>query len=238
MIYTKKQIISASMVDTKANLSVIGAFQVIQDAITELTGQLKIDGMTLNEKYNAFWVFAKTRVKFLKEIAWNNEIAISSYISFISLAKMNIDVEIKNKNDEVVIYSRTEICALDMETQRIRKLSTVGVDETMLSDKQTMEIIFTKFEGNDLPQIDNVKIKYTNIDFSHHTNNLEYIRFIMNTYSVAEIERKQIKEMEVIYANQSFENDVLDIFKANFADKDLIVIEKSEKPVIKCEIIF
>lgn len=234
----KNQIVSASMTDTKANLSVIGTFQVIQDAITELTGKLNIDGATLKEKYNALWVFTKTRAKFIKTISWNEEITIDTFISFISVAKMNVDIEVKNQNGEVVLCSKTEMCALDIDTQRIRKLSTVGVDKSMLSNNKANEIVFTKFDGNNLPLVDSVKIKYSNIDFSHHTNNLEYIRLIMDTYSVAEVEQRQIKEVEIIYANQSFENDILDIHKASFDNKELIVLEKDEKTIVKCEIVY
>ena len=238
MIYSNEQIVRASIVDTKANLSILGTYQIIQDAITELTGQYNIDNLSLKEKYNAFWVFTKTRIKFIKKLQWNEQIIVNSFISFISTAKINIDVEIIDKNNEIAVYSKTELCALDIGTQRIRKLSTVGIDESMLEDKHPVEIVFTKFVENDLPLIDKVKIKYTNIDFSHHTNNLEYIRIIMNTYSVAQVENKEIKEMEIIYSNQSFENDILDIRKASFEDKDLIILEKNSQPVVKCEITF
>ena len=108
----------------------------------------------------------------------------------------------------------------------------------MLEDKHPVEIVFAKFFDNDLPVVDNVKIKYTNIDFSHHTNNLEYIRMIMNTYSVAQIENKEIKEIEIIYSNQSFENDILDIKKASFENKDHIILEKNSQIIVKCEIVF
>ena len=68
MILNKKQTISAFMTDTNSNLSIVGSFQIIQDAITELTGLLKIDGITAKEQYNSMWVFTKTVVKFYKNI--------------------------------------------------------------------------------------------------------------------------------------------------------------------------
>ncbi len=234
----KKQIISASMLAADGNLSKIGCFQIIQDAITELMGELNIDGFTVKEKYNAFWVFTKTRVRFIKKVNWKDEITISSFISLISVAKMHIDVEIKNKFGDVAFHSRTELCALGIDSQRIMKLSLLGVDNTMLENKKPLDIVFTRFDGKDLPIIGNIQIKYTNIDYSRHTNNLEYVRLIMNSYSVKEMDEKQIKEMEIIYCSQSYENDVLDIRKASLPDKDLIVIEKDLKPVVKCEIIY
>ena len=238
MIYSSNQSVRASMADTKANLSILGTFQIIQDAITELTGQYDVDNVSLKKNYNAFWVFTKTKIKFFKKIQWSERITVNSFISFISTVKINIDVEIINKDNEIAAYSKTELCALDKATQKIRKLSTVGIEDTMLEDKQSVEIEFSKFIEKDLPVVDRVKIKYTNIDFSHHTNNLEYVRVIMNTYSVEQIENKDIKEIEIIYLNQSFENDVLDVKKANSDYKDLIVLEKESRPVVKCEIVF
>lgn len=43
-----------------------------------------------------------------------------------------------------------------------------------------------------------------NIDYVHHTNNIEYIIFLMNTFTVEELEKKPIKEMEINYASQSY----------------------------------
>lgn len=60
----------------------------------------------------------------------------------------------------------------------------------------------------------------------------------MNTYSVEEMENKVVKEMEVVYASQSYENDILDVKKAACGARDLIVLEKDGKAVIKCEIVF
>ena len=239
MAFNKNQKVSISMVSTDGNLSTVGSFQIIQDAVTELAGMLKIDGGTLRDKYNALWVFTKTRAKFVKKVGWNKDIAIISYISFISNAKIHINVVIKDDKGEVALFSKTEMCALDIETQRIRKTSTVGVEASMLeSIDGAIETEFTKFTEIDLPTVDRVKVKSTNIDFSHHTNNSEYIRLVMDTYSVEKIESKAIKEFEITYANQSFENDILDIKKASFDGIDLVVIEKNEQPVVKCEIVF
>lgn len=238
MILTKKQNVSAIMVGTNANLSLIGSFQIIEDAITELMGLLKTDGITAKEKYKAMWVYSKTRIRFFKNIKWNNEVSIKSFISHISIAKINVDVVVKDNKEDIVLYSRTELCALDIDTQRIRKVATVGIEQSMLEDCETKDIEFAKFEMVDLPNIEKVRVKSSNIDFLHHTNNIEYIRFILDTYSVSEIERKPIKEFEIIYANQSFENDILDIRKINLNNKHLITIEKDGKVVVKSEIVF
>lgn len=238
MIFEKRQVVNSSMSDTMGELSIIGSFQIVQDAITELMGQLKIDGFTAKEKYNAIWVYTKTRIKFFNKIKWNKNISVSCYISYISLVKMNLDVEVKDDFGQVIFHSRTEICALDLDTARIRKVSTVGVTQDMQECCAPIEINFAKFTDCDMPIVEQVRVRSTNIDFFHHTNNLEYIRLILNTYTVHELENKAIKEIEIAYVNQSFENDLLNVKKSSFADKDLIIIEKDDKIIVKCEILY
>ena len=238
MVYTKNQRVSASMSCSDECLSTFGIFQIIEDSLTELTGELKIDGIIEKEKYNAFWVFTKTRVKIFKKFKWNEEFSVACFISSKSLAKIYFDVVAKNLKNELAFYARVEACALDYSSQRIRKLTTVGVDEQMLAETPPMEVEFCKFDYANLPTIEQVKVRSTNIDMSHHTNNLEYLRFILNTYSVKELEQRKIAEIEIIYASQSFENDLLNVKKLATNNKDVIVLEKEDKPVVKCEILF
>ena len=238
MKLVKKEKLGVSMAGSDLHLSKIGAFQIIEDAITEFMGDINIDTVTLMQTYNAFWVMAKTRVKFLKQLSWLDEYTITAFISSISLAKMYEDIKVCDKDGDVIFYARVELCALDLGTQRIRKITTVGVNETMLSTEGVEEITFGKFLNFDLPLVEQVKIRSTNIDRLHHTNNVEYIRFILNTYSVEELETKNIKEMEIVYSGQSYENNTLDILKASNKDNDLIVLQMNGKPIIKCEIVF
>ena len=237
MIFEKQQIVNSSVTDTLGDLSIIGSFQIVQDAITELMGCLKTDGFTAKEKYNAIWVYTKMRIKFFRKIKWNENISIKCFISFISLVKMNLDVEVKDRAGQTVFYSRTEICALDLDTARIRKVATVGITPDM-QESTPIEINFAKFADCDMPLVERVRVRSTNIDLFHHTNNLEYIRLLLNTYTVRELENKEIKEIEIAYINQSFENDLLDIKKSSFVDKDLLIIEKDEKIIVKCEILY
>lgn len=234
----KVQKVSSCLLNSKSRLSVVGTFQVIQDALTELMGTLKIDGITARREYNAFWVFAKTKVKFFKSFEWNDEMFISAYVSSKTLVKLMLNVEIKDKSGNMAICAKTELCPLDADTFGVRKLDSVGVRDDMISNAQTADIEFNRIDEDNLQDLGSVQIKSTNIDFCHHTNNEEYVRLIMNTYSVREMEENPPREMQVVYVSQSFENDILNIKKASKEKKDVFVLEKDEKAVVKCEIIF
>ena len=225
------------MTDPLANLSVIGCFQIAEETVTELMGKLKIDGITVKKAYNAVWVFAKSKLKVLSNIAWNEQYTVVGFISKVTRVSIDIDVEIKNESDEICAYLRMELCALDLQSGKIRRVSTVGVDDSIQAEAPEIDLSFSKFDAENLPEVAQVKIKYTNIDFAGHTNNKEYIRFILNTYSVRELEERPIKEMDIVYVNQTYENDILTVQKNSDKDRDIIAIQKDGNYIVKSEIV-
>lgn len=233
----KHQKVGSSIADPLANLSVMGIFQIAEEAVTELMGELKIDDIVAKREYDAVWVFAKSKTEIYKNIVWNEDYAVNCFISKITRASICIDVGIKNKTDELCSYTKVELCALDLQSGRIRKVSTVGVDDSTETHIPLADISFTKFDSEGLPEADKVKVKYTNIDFAGHTNNKEYIRFMLNTYSAQELQERPIQEIKVEYINQSFENDVLTVHKGRFNNKDILEVRKKDKTIVKCEIV-
>lgn len=237
MIYRKSGFVSSDMIDAGTNLSVIGAFHLAENGVTELMSELKIDGITAKKLYDAFWVFTKNRIKFLKPIPWGERFTVESFITSYSLVKLYIETAIKDSHGEIAAYSKAELCALDLQTGKIRKTSTVGMDDGFVKETPLIELNFTKFTDGDLKQVDSVKVRSTNIDFSRHTNNVEYLRFLLNAYSVDELLKNPVKEIEVNYVNQSYENDELQIYKSANGNQDILTVKKADTTIIKCEIL-
>lgn len=228
----KKQKASAGLIDFTANLSVTGIFQIVEDAVTEHMGELNIDGITVKRLYNAVWVFTKNRLKLIKDIGWGEEFTAEAFVSSVTKATIIIDVAVKNSAGEICAYSRVEMCPLDIETGRIKRVETVGC-ENLPCENSDMELMFDKFATAELPEIESVKVRNTNIDFARHTNNKEYVRFILNTFSVKELEISPVKELEVVYAGQTFEGDIISVC----GNGGLYELKKDGKCVVKCKIV-
>ncbi|MCH5157112.1 MAG: hypothetical protein J1G02_04470 [Clostridiales bacterium] len=238
MVYKKQQMVGSTQVGADAKLSTMGLFGVVETAITEGMGALKIDGLTVRRLYNAFWVFTKNRIEILGGLYWGEIFYVESFISDISSAKLVVDTAIKNMQGEPVAYSSCEMCALDVTTGRIRRTSTVGVNENFVVEPSQRKIEFAKIDDTDLPIVETVTVRSTNIDFSQHCNNVEYLRFIFNTYTVEEILKRPIREIEVCYVNQSYEGDTLTVHKQSCERHDILSVKKDGNTVIKCAIIF
>lgn len=236
----KQRRVNASISDAQANLSVLGVFQIVQDAVTEMMGRLKIDGLTVKNEYNAFWAFTRNKTKIFKYAPWNDDnLTVTAFISIITRATISVDVSIKDIGGELCAYSRIEMCALDISTMRIRKVESVGVTERITTEPAEIDISFTKPESTTaMKEVDSVQVRSTNIDMSQHTNNVEYIRFILNTYSVKQLKDRPIRESEIQYVNQSYENDILSVFKASEYNKDSFLIKSKDNDIVRCEVTF
>lgn len=237
MKFVKHQKVGSAITDAMGNLSVLGIFQLAEEAATELMGEMNLDSVTTKKTYNAAWIFTKSKVEIYHQIAWNEECTVVCFVSGRTHASVSIDVGIKNKSDELCAYSRMEMFALDLQSGRLRRLSTVGMDDSLETEAPLAEISFTRFDAENLPEVDQVKVRYTNIDLVRHTNNKEYIRWMLNTYSVRDLETRPIRVMEIVYINQSFENDVLTIRKGSVQDGEILAVQKEDKLIAKCAIV-
>ena len=161
----KVQKLPASLCDAEVRLSVVGAFQIVEDMVTELMGAMKIDGVTCMREYGAMWVFVRNRIEFLQPIAWMEEYTAESFISSFSNVKLLIDTVLKKQNGTIALASRLELCAVDLETQKIRKSSTVGLGETTPAEKSEIDIVFSREKYHPAELLEEICSRSSDIDY-------------------------------------------------------------------------
>ena len=230
----KKDKLQYSLCDANADLSMLGAFQLIEDANTEMMGMLKLDGETCLREYGGMWVYVRNHIELYNKIHWMDEYVIECYISSIGGVKLKIDTVIKTRG-KIAVASRTELCALDKETNRIRRANTVGVDEKVVAEIPENDIVFDNFKCVPSELVDNVVVHSSDIDFNHHTNNIAYVRYISNQYDVKELTTMPVNAIEIQYVNQTFEGDKLEIYRCS---DNAFSVQSNGKTVVNCIIRF
>lgn len=219
-----------SMCDTAANLSALGAFHMVEDAITELFGLLRLDGEVCVKEYDGMWIYARNRIEIRHPVHWMDEFILECYISSIGGAKIIVDTVIKSKN-HIAVASRAELCAIDRQTSRVRRANTVGVDDTITAENPEIDIKFNKDTFVPSQIIDSVVVRSSDIDFYHHTNNIAYVRYLVNQFTMQEQRQKPLTEIEIRYVNQTFEGDKLDIYRCS---ENCFTIQNGDKSVVNC----
>ena len=225
--------VSASVCDAEARLSLLGAVCMVQDYVSEFYGNNSIDQTSLRKNYNAMWVFTKNRIRFFRPIMWNEELEIECFVSSLTNAKMVVDT-IFYSNGERVLYSQIENCMIDLSTQKIRRIEGV-FPEGFTPDQSSMEGGFFRLDKLEYLEEERIKIRSTSIDYCKHTNNTEYVRFILNSFSVAELSAPILK-FEIHYLAQTHEGDELTLAKQKIENRTFVLLTKDGKKVAECVI--
>jgi len=235
MIYKKNSYVSGSMCDCMTKLSILAADGIVENAVTELMGDLEIDGIVAIEKYNAMWLFVKNSISFIRRPEWREEFCVRSFISNCKGVKLDIDTEIKSPEGELLVTARTELAAIDLESKRIRKVDTVGCTEEMVHPGDEI-IVFSRFPKFESESNTQITVRSTDIDYCFHTNNIQYIRFMLDTYNTDWFKTHDPALIEVHYLGQSFEGETLDIGRMHTEAGDLFSIKRDGIEVTSCMI--
>ena len=233
----KKEKLPASFCGADVKLSAIGAFTIVEDMVTELMGDLRIDGVTCMREYGAMWVFVRNRIEIPCRLEWMEEYTATSYISSFSKIRLYIDTVLQKADGTVALASRLELCALDLETGKIRKANTVGVGDDTPPEEPLADLAYSREKPAKEQLIDEVTVRSTDIDYCYHTNNISYVRFFMNQYSTEELVEKPVRAIEVQYASQTHEGDSLKIYRCSAEESEAYTIEKDGEKVVSCMIV-
>lgn len=234
-----RQTIGAGACDPSGRLSLVGALTLIEDAVTATMAKLELDGFTVRRKYGALMVFSKNHLKFLQDLNWQDKITVECFFSSCSVARLNADVCVK-KNGKIAMYARTEICAVDAVNGRIRRMEAVGVKQQVKVVCAPYDLVWNAMDGEGKLK-DTVTVRTGNIDYAGHTNNVEYIRLLLDTLSLEEWRTMAPKELQVTYLNQSFLGDVLSIYATDNlllenTHERIYTIRKDQQDVLRCVI--
>ena len=233
MRLVKKDRLAASSCGADVKLSVEGAFRIVEDMVTELMGDQHIDGVTCMREYGGMWVFVRNRIEMPQPLAWMDEYTATSYISSFSKIRLYIDTVIQKADGSIALKSRLELCAVDLETGKIRKSESVGVGEKTPAEEPMFEIAYTKEKPvrGDLANV--VTVRSADIDYCHHTNNIAYVRYFINQIAVDDLIERPVKAIEVQYAAQTHEGDRLGVYRCT-SENEAFIIEKDSTKVVSC----
>ena len=233
MRLVKKDRLAASSCGADVKLSVEGAFRIVEDMVTELMGDQHIDGVTCMREYGGMWVFVRNRIEMPQQLAWMDEYTATSYISSFSKIRLYIDTVLQKADGSIALRSRLELCAVDLETGKIRKSETVGVGEKTPAEEPLFEIAYSKEKPVRGELIDEVTVRSADIDYCHHTNNVAYVRYFVDQTGVDDLIEHPVKAIEVQYAAQTYEGDRLSVYRCD-SENEAYVIEKDGSKVVSC----
>lgn len=239
LIFTGERAISSAFIDSSVRLGIAQAVLMVQDNLTECFAALGCDGVVFREKCNAFWVFTKTKIQFVRRPAWREVICAKSFPVDNAGFKTHINTVLSDKDGKTLLCANQETCVLDCVSHRPVKLSGLPYPAGPFPEK-VFDAPFEKFSFDFCE--DDFKYEQTvrsqHIDMSHHMNNIEYIKLALNVFGDDFLLSHDASSLEVHYTGESREGQVLRVYAKTNADTTDIAIKESGRTVFEMRIIF
>ena len=233
--YESKYEISYTEINQDLELSLTNTIGIVQSILTDYFVSFGSDNETVKNKNNALWVLSKTKVHFEKLPRWKDFISGKSYTTKIKPIRVEMETIFTNEKDEYLFGAKQEICPIDIDTRKIRKIDTIQYPKDMETkeavDKEPYFRLNEVFTEDDF--VYEQKIYSPDIDYSRHTNNAVYVRLLANVLSFDFLDKNQITDFEIHYINEALEGQVLRIYKKERKQEMEFLIKEKDREITR-----
>lgn len=232
-IFERNLKVDASLTDVNIQFGVLPALTVAQDNMCEYFRQIGCDGITMIPVCNCFFVLIKSKIKFFDFATWLDEIKATTELVDKSKIRVSVQTDIKSNGQKLATCVH-QMCAMDATERTVR-----AVNSTLMSDElQTTKESLLSFDrmSFDLTEEDFVFshiVNVDNLDFYKHTNNLQYVRFMISALSLDFVENHIVDDFEIHYIAESRYNDELKLYRRIEEDRVLFQINKGDNCITK-----
>ena len=213
--YRLEHTVSYSEVDSNYKLRpdyILSHFQNIADLHSKEMGT---DGEALLEKSNVFWVLTKVKLKLYQMPRFNERVTIETWPLKASGVRYERDFMISKDNIPLVLGS-SEWCTLDYDTHKLRRVDSVSYPRDMQYREDRSgagDFLRAKFAVDEEDINHSCRSSFVDIDVNKHTNNVAYLRMVLNCFSPDEFESLDIDEIQINFLSQTFYGDEINLYK-------------------------
>ena len=215
--YKKALTVTSGLVDEGSHLNVKSAMELFQDSVTEQCEKLKISNFILRDKLNAFWVVTKNKIVIDRMPFFGERIFLETFPSKPSSRFCNWNCIALDSDEEPLWKAKSEMCILDFESQNVMRMKSTCFPMD-LDFREPLDIAFDRIKTPENGEyIYTHQVRASDIDMSHHTNNVKYNSIAMDAFTCAETAQMKIRDYQIDFITQSHEGDKLEISRARTA---------------------
>jgi len=219
-----------SLCDCSGSLSIQGASQIIENSIAAKFELMGCGNLTLRAQYNAMWVFVKNYIHIDYMPKCNESFRVEVYCVSFNKLKCIMETDFIDSMGNVFAYSVLVCCLLDTNSHMLRTLNSIPFPMDDVCD-EGKDYAFTGKTSYSFSEIEKVHVRTTDVDYSKHVNNVSYIRYALNTYTVDQLISMKIHTIEIYYLKETKEGSILSVSKYSENGLDLFSIKNEDTEV-------
>lgn len=214
--YSKKAIIESSRCDMGGCLAYAHAFSMFQDIAGEHADLIGVSLPALMKR-DLFWLTVRTKVRFYKRPSMLEPVSIMTWPEAPDKVRANRDYAIETPDGVTLIEGKTEWAVLSISGGRPQPMKDIYPPELTFEDRIVLPEPFIRIntEFSDAYDFGEYTVRSTDIDLGRHMNNTAYVHALMGLFSVEELSKLDIYEIEVSFRSPTFEGQTIKYLKRN-----------------------
>jgi len=210
-VLTKTHTIPVSLCDHNGKLHPQGALSLFMDMASEHGNKIGLGAEPLWEK-GLIWLVIRTKILFHDLPDLLDEVEITTWPEKPGRIRCNRYYTMM-RDGKVLAEGKNEWTMLEVASGRIAKIEAAYPPELTHPEIIACDSSFTRMADNfsDLNEWANYTVRSSDLDTSHHMNNVRSVFAVMGAFSSGELDSIRIREMEIQYKAQCFEGEKLSL---------------------------
>ncbi len=212
--YTVERPVLLSLCDSSGRLSVTGTLDIFMDMAT-LHEEASGFGVYNMLGRGLYWIVGKNRIHFIKRPKMMDEVVIKTNFRKPSRLYVMREYLISDREGNELVRGETEWLVATENCEKLVGVRDYIPEDFIYSDRALFEDRMRKVnkDFSDGRLEGSYIVRPTDVDFVGHMNNAAYSRAVMSFIPNAELDAHPVKDVEIFYALQCREGDVLSVYR-------------------------
>lgn len=211
-------IVNAHDVDGKMHLRLVAlqrAFLTVSGKDADLHG---FGTLNLIDGEGISWVLLKFAADVKRLPVEQDRVTIETWVEGVNRLLTTRNFIMRDEAGEILCTASTEWAIIDLKTRRPVNV----IRDTNIADFATGESVSAELPGK-LPQATGTdvyrhRVVYSDIDYNGHTNSMQYVQWIMDSYPVDKVYDRQVERFEIVYAKEAVYGEDIEVRYDELAD--------------------
>ncbi len=169
----------------------------------------------LQNEYGAAWVMIRMMLDINRMPGCNEDISIETWP--VEPKKMMIDRNfiVRDMDGNILVSAISTWVIIDMETRQMVKIdSIIPSQHPEFLESKAIDRKFEKLKPTgELQLVYKKHVGFSDLDINGHVNNVKYINYILDCFSVEKHGKYQVKSAQINYVSEAVAGDTISLYK-------------------------
>ena len=183
---------------------------LLQEAATQAAGELHLSGPEIRDRYNAFWMLARTRYELVRPILWNEPVTVKTWHRGGKAAVMYREFDLAIKGEPVGRALSAWVLA-GIDSHKLLHLNEVGEIADSSGGTLCRSDTLRKLRmPQDMAIAAERRLGYSDTDINGHVNNTRYADFFCDALGLEDLAAgKFVSQLQLCYLTECMAGETL-----------------------------